>query len=67
MTYTQFTEWAFLAVITGGVWVLYQMKESLNAISSKIEVMVMEHERARSDIDDHEDRIRDIEKTTYQN
>lgn len=61
MTFTGFIEWAFLAVVSGGVYILWQMKESLTSLNTKIEVLIVQHETAREDIDDHETRIRELE------
>ena len=64
MIFTEFMEWAFLGVVTGGVYILWQMKESLTNLNTKIEVLITQHEQSRKDIDDHEERIRSLEITT---
>lgn len=64
MIFTEFMEWAFLGVVTGGVYILWQMKESLTHLNTKIEVLITQHEQSRKDIDDHEERIRSLEITT---
>jgi hypothetical protein len=37
------------------------MKESVNHLNSKIEVLIVQHEMARKDLDDHELRLRELE------
>ena len=64
MIFTEFMEWAFLGVVTGGVYILWQMKESLTNLNTKIKVLITQHEQSRKDIDDHEERIRSLEITT---
>lgn len=61
MSFSQFQEWAFLGIISGGVLILWQMKESVNALNSKIEILIVQHEQARKDIEDHEGRLRHLE------
>jgi pyrimidine operon attenuation protein/uracil phosphoribosyltransferase len=61
LTFSAFLEWAFLGVVTGGVYILWQMKESVNHLNSKIEVLIVQHEMARKDLDDHEIRLRELE------
>lgn len=63
MQFSSFIEWAFLGLVGGGVYILWQMKESMNSLNTKIEVLIQQHEQARKDIDDHEFRIRDLEKS----
>lgn len=62
MQFGAFIEWAFLGLVGGGVAILWQMKESMNTLNEKISVLIYQHEQARQDIDDHETRIRDLEK-----
>jgi hypothetical protein len=62
MNFHGFIEWAFLGVVSGGVYILWQMKESLGKLNTKIEVLIAQHEESREDIDDHEDRIRQLER-----
>lgn len=63
MQFANFMEWAFLGLTSGGVYILWQMKESMSQLNSKIEVLIEKHEQAREDIDDHESRIRYLERT----
>lgn len=56
-----FVSWAFLGLVGGGVAILWQMKEGLNSLNTKIAVLIEQHDKARKDIDDHEDRIRELE------
>lgn len=61
MQFNAFIEWAFLGLVGSGVVILWQMKESMATLNSKIEILIVKHESARKDIDDHEDRIRNLE------
>lgn len=62
MNFDAFVQWGFLGLVSGGVFILWQMKESMNNLNTKIEVLITQHEEARKDIDDHEDRIRKLEQ-----
>lgn len=62
MSFAAFMEWAFLGVTTGGVYILWQMKESVSSLNTKIEVLIQQHEESRKDIDDHESRLRQLER-----
>jgi hypothetical protein len=62
MQFNAFIEWAFLGLVSGGIYILYQMKESMSSLNEKIGVLIVQHEQARKDLDDHEERIRDLEK-----
>ena len=61
MDFSNFIEWAFLGVTTGGVWILWEMKKSVDGLNVKIAVLISQHEQSRSDIDDHELRLRQLE------
>ena len=61
MQFGAFIEWAFLGLVGSGVVILWQMKESMATLNSKIEILIVKHESARKDIDDHEYRIRNLE------
>jgi pyrimidine operon attenuation protein/uracil phosphoribosyltransferase len=61
MQFNAFVEWVFLGVISSGVYILWQMKESVNHLNAKIEVLIVQHEMARKDLDDHEVRLRELE------
>jgi len=63
MQFANFIEWAFLGVVSGGVYILWQMKESVSDLNTKIEVLIQQHEESRKDIDDHEDRLRELERS----
>lgn len=58
----KFVEWAFLGVVGGGVYILWQMKESIAHLNGKIDVILEKHNQAREDIDDHEARLRGLER-----
>lgn len=61
MNFSSFIEWAFLAVVSGGVIVLWQMKESVSDLNAKISVLIAEHQQSKETIKDHESRIRSLE------
>lgn len=62
MNFSQFLEWGFLGLISGGVIILWQMKESLVHLNSKIEVLIVQHENLKNNVDDHEGRLRQLER-----
>lgn len=62
MQFGSFIEWAFLGLVSGGIYILYQMKESMSNLNEKIGILITQHEQARKDLDDHEDRIRELER-----
>lgn len=62
MQFSEFIQWSFLGVVTGGVYILWQMKESVSSLNTKIEVLIQQHEESRKDIDDHESRLRQLER-----
>lgn len=62
MEFSAFVQWGFLGLVGGGVTILWQMKESMNSLNEKIGILIVQHEQARKDLDDHEERIRDLEK-----
>jgi len=61
MNFSTFLEWVFLAVVSGGVYVLWLMKEDLTKLNTKIEVLISEHLESKEKIKDHENRIRELE------
>lgn len=63
MQFTAFIEWAFLGLVGGGVYILWQMKESMSDLNAKIEILIVKHELAEIKIRDHEDRLRELERT----
>jgi hypothetical protein len=62
MIFSDFVSWAFLGITTGGVYILWQMKESVSSLNTKIEVLIVQHEETKLDIKDHENRLRNLEK-----
>ncbi len=62
MRFHKFTEWAFLGIVASGVGVLWQMKESVNQLNTKIEVIVVTQMQTVKEVSDHEMRLRVIEK-----
>lgn len=72
MQFTSFIEWAFLAVISGGVsgvvYMLWRIKESMVNMLIEIKVIAIKHEHQveRNDkqdrkLEDHEIRLRNLE------
>ena len=61
MEFPNFVQWAFLGLVSGGVFIMWQLKESVSSLNGKIEVLIVQHEQAKNDISDHETRIRSIE------
>lgn len=62
MEFNEFIQWAFLGVVTGGVWILYQMKSTMNELNIKLAVFVERLEHHQEKIDGMEFRLREIEK-----
>lgn len=62
LSFHGFIEWAFLGVVSGGVYILWQMKESVSSLNTRIEVLIQQHKESRKDIDDHESRLRQLER-----
>lgn len=62
MDFTKFMEWVFLAVLSGGVYILWLLKEQVAGLNTKIEVLFATQQAAGDSIKDHETRIRLIEK-----
>lgn len=61
MDFPHFVEWCFLGICSAGVYIMWQMKESMQEINTKIEVLIIQHENTRDDVEDHESRIRRLE------
>jgi len=40
MQFSDFMQWSFLGIVSGGVIILWQMKSSMNDLNTKIEVFV---------------------------
>jgi len=66
MEFSKFIEWAFYGVISGGIYIIAQsinsMKASVIELNVKLATVIEKvsyHEKA---LDDHHDRIRDLEK-----
>jgi hypothetical protein len=62
MQFSEFIQWSFLGLVSAGVYIMWQMKESMTTLNNKIEVLIVKHELADLRINDHESRIRDMEK-----
>jgi hypothetical protein len=57
MQFQNFVEWAFLGVVSGGVYVLWRIHDSLNELNVKVAVVISQmesHERRISDLEDRE-------------
>lgn len=61
MQFTSFIEWAFLGVTSGGVFILWQMKENISSLNAKIEVVIVTLGHTENKVNDHEDRLRNLE------
>jgi len=61
MSFPDFIEWCFLGVISGGVVVLWQVKETISGLNTRIEILIEKHEHHRDTIEDHELRLRMVE------
>jgi hypothetical protein len=59
--FVQFKEWVFLGVLSGGVLILWQMKEKIKQINYKLEVLLVVNTNTRESVKDHEIRLRKIE------
>jgi len=62
--FNEFIQWAFLGVVTGGVWILYQMKSSMNELNTNLAVIVERLEHHQEKLQGIEVRLRDIETRT---
>lgn len=62
MRFHKFIEWGFLGLLASGVGILWQMKENLSQLNTKIEVLVITQMQTAKEVSDHEFRIRKIEK-----
>jgi len=62
LTFSKFVQWAFLGILAFGVQILWQMKESVSSLNTKIEVLVTEQSYVKATTVDHEGRIRLLEK-----
>jgi hypothetical protein len=55
MDFAAFKDWAFLGVLTGGVYILWQIKTSVDELNVKIAVVI-------NRTDSHEKRIEKLEE-----
>lgn len=62
LNFSEFVQWAFLALVSGGVYILWQMKESISSLNTKMEVLIVRQEKLDLGQDDHEKRIRNLEQ-----
>lgn len=60
--FNKFKDWALLGLLSGGVFILWQMKENVSQLNTRIEIMVETQHYDRKEINDHEARIRAIEQ-----
>lgn len=61
MNFNQFIEWAFLGLMSGGVFILWRMNISISELNSKIGVILERTDRHENQLDKHDQRIRDLE------
>lgn len=54
MNFSEFMQWAFLAILAGGVGILWKMYESLNELNIKMAVVITQ-------MNAHEVRIQKLE------
>lgn len=57
MTFDQFIQWAFLGLLSGSVYILWQLKESVAELNTKIAVVIQR-------LDSHDQRIKFLEDRT---
>lgn len=62
MQFSNFVEWAFLSVVTGGVYILWQLKEGVSSLNTKIEVILVKQEHHGNQLDKQEGALVDHEK-----
>lgn len=61
MDFTAFQNWAFLGLLSGGIIILWQMKENVAELNSKMGVVFEKLESLVEDKNDHEKRLRHVE------
>jgi len=61
--FNNFISTAFLGLLSGGVYILWEMKNSIATLDNKIGIIIAKSEQASHDLLDHESRIRVLEKT----
>lgn len=59
--FNKFKDWALLGLLSGGIFILWQMKENVSLLNTRIEIMVETQHYANKSINDHEARIRSLE------
>jgi pyrimidine operon attenuation protein/uracil phosphoribosyltransferase len=59
MEFSGFVEWAFLGVVTGGVYILWQMKESLSQLNTELKVILVKQEHQRDMLDIHGEKLKE--------
>lgn len=62
MNFDKFKEWVLLSLLTGAVYILWQMKENVSSLNTKIEIVIDHQIYDRKEITDHESRIRGLER-----
>lgn len=69
MDFKSFKDWALLSLLTGGVVILWQMKEGLSTLNTKLEVVIAEQKitnaQTTAQISDHEHRLRQLENKKH--
>lgn len=62
MHFQSFVEWVFLGVLSGGVYILWLMSQSLSDLNTKIAILLEKQEQQGKILEDHEERIREGER-----
>lgn len=61
MQFSQFMEWAFLGLLTCGIYILWDMKRTISDLNMHVVVIIEKVSRHEREIEDHDKRLRDIE------
>lgn len=56
-----FMQWAFLGSITGLVWILWEIKKSVEKLNVKIAIIVERIENQQEKLSEHHERIARLE------
>ena len=59
--FSNFVEWAFLGLISCGVYILWYMKKTLADLNTHVVVIIEKVSRHEKEIEEHDKRLREIE------
>lgn len=62
MDFNAFIQWAFLGLVSGGVVILWQMKNSVNELNTKLAVMIVTIDFHSKEIQKIDSRIEKLEE-----